>query len=282
MTGRRAVVGLSLLSALLFCAFVAQSASAAKATNTTLVTCVSEPLGKGDFKDAHCDEKVPGTGFFKHSAPVKLDQTTEVSATNSGVTNGTKDHEPAVLKSKIGLTAVEITCTKVKNNAKESLIHNAQTETTKHTITGTGVTQFEECTVTKPLKCTVKQPIQATVTGEAVEKLGAAENEMGVELKGHGEGETFAEITFEGAECSLKGKTFKITGSVIGTSGPTTASSQTNHWSGATAVYTPEKEMQKLKLGVEKAEFSLITTATENTTKTPLAATTCTATEAKC
>jgi hypothetical protein len=59
---------------------------------------------------------------------------------------------------------------------------------------------------------------------------------------------------------------------------PTTESSPTNHWSGATVVFTPEKEMQKLKLGVEVAEFSTIVTQTENTTKTPFAATTWTST----
>jgi hypothetical protein len=284
MTGRRAVVGLSLLSALLFCAFAAQSASAVKAKNTTLFTCKSVGKEKGDFKDAHCDEKVePNKGEFAH-VKIPNDVTTEVSATNSTVTNSTKESEPAVLKSKVGLVAVEITCTTTENNAKESLIHNAQTksgekeELTTHTITGTGKTLFKACTVNKPAKCTVKEPIEAKVTGEAVEGLGEKANEMGLELKGSGAEETFAEITFEGAECGLKGKTFKVKGSVIGTSGPTTESSQTNHWSGATAVYTPKKEMQKLKLGVEAAELSLITTATENTTKTPLAATTCTTT----
>jgi hypothetical protein len=282
MIGRRAVVGLSLLSALLFCAFAAQSALAAKAVNTTLVTCKNVGVNQGDFKDEHCDEKVtPKTGSFGHVV-APLDKTTEVSATNSGTTNGTKDHEPAVLRSKVGLTATEITCTKVENNPKESLVHNAQTETTKHTLTGTIVTLFKECTVTKPAKCKVKEPIESRATLEGVEGLGPEANTMGVELKGHGEGETFAEITYEGAECALKGKTFKVTGSVVGTNGPGTEASQTNHWTGATVVFTPKKEMQKLKLGVEAAEFETIVTQTENTTKTPLAATTCTATEKVC
>jgi hypothetical protein len=285
MIGRRALIGLSLLSALLFCAVAAQSASAAKAVNTTMFTCVKGG-GAKDFKDAHCDEKVTaGTGEFGH-VKVENDKTTEVSATNSGVTEGTKKSEPAVFKSKIGLTPVEITCNVVENEPKNSQVHNAQTVTegkTTHTITGTVRTLFKNCTVNKPAKCTIKQdPVESNATAEAVEGLGPAANEMGVELKGSGAEETFASITFDGNECALKEKTFRVKGSLIATSGPATESSQTNHWSGATAVFTPKKEMQKLKLEIENAEFSTIVTPTENTTKTPLAATTCTATEAKC
>ena len=278
MIGRRAVLGISLLSTLLFCAFAAQSASAAKATNTTMVTCVKEPNGKGHFEDAHCDKKHPThEGEWTHSIPVELGVSTEVAATNCGVTNSTKDCEPALLKSKIGLTAVEITCNTTETEPKTSLVHNAQTGT-EHKITGTVRTLFKTCTVNKPLKCTAKEPIEANSTVEAVEKLGVAENEMGIEFKGSGAEETFAEITFEGSECSLKNKTFKAKGSVVGTSGPTTESSQTKHWSGTTVAYTPNNEMQKLKLGVNAAEFSLIATPTNANSKTPLAATTWTAT----
>jgi hypothetical protein len=56
MIGRRAVVSLSLLSALLFSAFAAQSASATKATNTTTFTCVKGTPGTEQFEDAHCDK----------------------------------------------------------------------------------------------------------------------------------------------------------------------------------------------------------------------------------
>jgi hypothetical protein len=287
MIGRRAVVGLSLLSALLFCAFAAQSASAAKAVNTTMFTCV-ENGGKKDFADAHCDEKV-AEGKFGHVA-VANDVTTEIAATNAKVTETTKKSEPAVLKSKVGLTEVEISCNTVANEPQNSLAHNVETEG-KHTLTGTVRTHFGntekkeplDCTVKKPAKCTVKEPIVSNATFEAVEKLGKpAENEMGIELKGSGAEETFAEITFEGPECALKGKTFKVKGSVIGTSGPTTESSQTNHWSGATVVFTPKKEMQKLKLGAEPAEFETIVTQSMAGGGNPITATTCTATEAKC
>jgi hypothetical protein len=271
MIGRRAIIGLALLSALLLCAFTAQSASAAKAVNTTGVTCVEVAAGTGDFTDAHCD--ISGKGNFAHKA-IANDLTTEGKATNQGVTESTKKSEPAVLKSKVGLTATEITCNTAEAEPKNSLGHNIETEG-KHTITGTGRGIAKTCTVNKPAKCTVKEPIEGNGTGFAVEGLGAGANEMGAELVGSGAEETFTEITFEGAECALKAKTFKVKGSVIVTSGPTTESSQTNKWTGATAVLTPKNGMEKLKLGVETAEVTGIGTAT-GPSGAPFAATTVT------
>ena len=97
---------------------------------------------------------------------------------------------------------------------------------------------------------------------------------MGGEVKGSGAEETFTEITYTGAECSLKGKTFKVKGSAIATSGPTTESGQTGKSTGATAVYTPKNSMQKLKLGIETAEFTAIATSLAG--GTPLSGTTVT------
>ena len=259
MIGRRAVIGLALLSALLFSAFAAQSASAAKAVNTTGVTCV-KVVDHGDFYDEHCDVKVaPGdtTGKYTHQ---NYAGSTEVTATNSAVTEETKKSEPAVLKSKVGLTPTEITCTVVENEPKNSVIKNEEPAAGQHAVSGTVRTLFKTCTVNKPEKCKVAEPITSNAKFTAVEKLGAGANEMGGELVGSGAEETFAEITFEGAECALKGKTFKVKGSVIGTSGPGTEEPQTNKWSGATTVFTAKKEMEKLKLGVEVAEFSTIVT----------------------
>jgi hypothetical protein len=261
MIRRRAVAGLTLLSALLFCAIAAQSASAAKATNTTGVTCVSSGGETNkDFSDAHCDQKVAaGTGKFEHQA-VQLNETYEFDATNQGVTSSTKESEPIVLNSKIGLTAVEITCSEMKaSKTKKSVVHNVQSEK-NHTFTGVAAGEFKNCIVNKPTKCTIVEPLEIETTFEGVEKLGAEGTEMGVEYKGTGAEETFAELTFQGAECSCKNQTAKIKGSVIGTSGPTTKSSQTNKWAGATIAITPEKEMEKLKFGVESAQVSMLVT----------------------
>lgn len=258
MIGRRAVIGLSLLSALIFCAFAAQSASAEKSVNTTAFTCVKSGGSTNlDFADEHCDEPVPaGTGKWEHKK-IPLDETTGVEVSSEKVTNGTKDDEPAVLKGAIGLTKTEISCTEVIDTG--STLHNVETEK-KHTLTGEAKVHYNKCEVLKPAKCTVKAPIVTTATVVGVEKLGAEANTMGIEYKGIGEKENFATITFEGAECALKGQVFEVRGSVVATSGPTTASSQTNKYSGATVVFTPEKEMEKLKFGANTAEFTNIAT----------------------
>jgi hypothetical protein len=277
MIGRRAVLGLSLLSALVFSAFAVQSAAAeGPSVNTTMFTCVDTfPNNAGDFTDPHCDTAgIPKKERYAHVG-IENGNTTSLIATNKEVTNSTKDSEPTVFKSKVGLTATEITCTTVETETANTTAHN-EVLNMKHTITGFVRLVHKGCTVNKPAKCTIKEPIEANAKVNGVEGLGAGANEMGLELKGSGAEETFAEITYEGAECSLKGKTFKVKGSVICTSGPTTESPQTNKSSGATWVFTPKKEMQKLKFGVEVAEFSMIVTLKNAISKTPISVTTTT------
>ena len=77
-----------------------------------------------------------------------------------------------------------------------------------------------------------------------------------------------------------KGKSFKVKGTAIATSGPTTETSpQTNKWAGATLVFIPEEgKMQNLKLGVNTAEFTNIVTPSMNGGN-PIAATTFTPVE---
>ncbi|MGB7686560.1 MAG: hypothetical protein WBL45_12360 [Solirubrobacterales bacterium] len=284
MIGRRSVIGLSLLCALLFSAFAAQSASAIKPThslNTTVVTCVKEATKTHEFADAHCDTKSTGnnTGEFKHVA-VAVGTTTKVSGTNAAVTNGTKDAEPAVLKGTIGLAKVTIECTVVKNNATTSTLTNTEPAGNQHTVSGFAETEFSTCNVKELLKCVVAEPIvsKANVTGvEGMEGPKAEKNAMGGLFVGSGAEETFATVEFKnkGAEaCSLNAKTFPVKGSVVATNGPTTESGQEGKNAGATLVFTPKFKMQTLKLGPNAAEFSTIVTPSNSST--PLASTTVT------
>ena len=270
MIGRRTTVGLSLLCALLFSAIAVQSASAVKAVNTTAVTCV-ENAGLKDFKDAHCDEKVTaGTGKFGHEA-IKNDETTEIEATNT--TN-------AVLKGKAFGAASEITCTKVASEAKKAFFHNIEHAATKqHTVTGTLISSFTECSVQKPLKCDVKEPIVVEAEGEAVEGLesGGKKETMGFQVKAKA-GKPFAAITYinNGAEkCALKGKTVNVTGSAIATGTP--EPSKANKHGGATGHYDHEKitATKELLLGGEAAGIHLTTTV-KMTGGNPIALTTTT------
>jgi hypothetical protein len=284
MIGRRVVIGFALLSALLFSAFVAQSASAlvvTKSNNTTGFTCVKDALKTGDFKDAHCDEAgTPGKEEYKHEL-IPLNTTIEGEATNQKVTNGTKDSEPAVLKGTIALTKVEIECTTFKNNTKNSVGHNVEPAAGQHTVTGQMEAEFSNCNVKLLSKCVVAEPIvvKATVHGvEGMEGPKGEKNAMGGEIVGSGVEETFAVIEFKnkGAEaCSLNAKSFPVKGRMIATNGPTTESKQDNKHSGATLVLTPKFKMQTLKLGPNPAELSAIATPT-TASGSPVALTTTT------
>lgn len=264
MIGRRAVVGLSLLSALLLCAFAAQSASAAPGINGTANTCVKEG-GETfhDFADEHCDVPVtPTTGNFEHKL-IPLKVTTAIVLLNEKVTEETKKSEPTVIKGTVALTKTEIECAEVENGEEASFIHNEEPEAKKHKVTGKVALRHRKCTVKSPAKCTIKEPLVSEANFEAVEELEGPKGEknaMGVEFIGAGAEETLAEITYEGAECALKGKTFKLKGSAIATSGPTTESAQEGKARGATWVFTPKFKMQNLKLGTGAAELTSILT----------------------
>ncbi len=283
MIGRRAVIGLSLLCALLLSALAAHSASAVERTtskNTTAFTCVEQGKFEGNFSDPHCSF-TSGSGIWTHTS-LSVGTTTELGATNEKVTNSTKEDEPAVLKGTVGLAKVEIQCTTVKNNTKNSTIHNVEPAEKQHTVTGTLEVEFSSCTVKLLSKCVVAEPISAKATFHGVEGFSGPLNEpnaMGLEFVGSGEEETFAEIEFKnkGAEkCSLNGFRFKVKGNAISTSELGFGGSQENKHSGATLAFTPSFKMQTLKLGPNAAEFQGIFTPTMAGGGSPIALTTTT------
>ncbi len=260
MIGRRAVVGLSLACALLACAFVAQSASAAVATNTTAFTC-TENGGAKDFTDAHCDSK--GAGKFGHTV---LAGKVEVSVTNAKTKNNTTESTPAIQKGTIFGLKSEIVCTVVSGSGT---LENTEPAAKQHQVKGSITAEFTKCTAVKPaIGCKVKEPIKVTSNVEGVEGLGAGKNEMGLEFK-PAVGETFAEIVLEG--CFAAG-TYKVTGTAIGTGTP----APTEKHSGATNVFTNAMTKETLKLAGNPAEISSSTTVTTKTGGSPVALTTAT------
>lgn len=233
MTGRRTTAGLSLLCALLVCAFAAQSASAAKAVNTTAFTCV-KGSGNIDFKDAHCNEKVAaGTGEYGHVA------------IENNTTRGITFRGHLALKGKlIGLT-IELTCELHITGS----FHNVASSG-NHTLTAQVKLKLK-CTLSKPSKCVVNEPIEGAAVFEGVEGLGPEKNTMGLEFKPE-VGGTLFEVTFKnkGAEsCALNNKTFPVSGTAIATGTPT----PTEKHSGATAVFTHAMTAETLFFGGEKA-----------------------------
>lgn len=266
MIGRRTTLGLSLLCALIFSAFAVQSASAAKAVNTTAVTCVDVGEKKGDFEDAHCDKKIGAEkGKFAHQT-INLNETTEIEATNKTTGEATS---PAVLKGEAFAAKVEITCTTAKTTAKKGFIHNVEdvekikegekeVEIKKHTVTGELTAEFSVCSVQKPAKCIVKEPIEVKSTFEGVEgELEAGsknKEEMGVEFSPPA-GKPFASITFlnKGAEkCSLNEKTVNVEGKAIGTG---TSSTKEPRYTGATLNFSDLMTTQTLTFGGVAAGF---------------------------
>jgi hypothetical protein len=273
MIGRRAIVGLSLLSALLLCAFAAQSASAAAAKNTTAVTCV-ENGGAKDFSDAHCDTAVtPGTGKFGHVA-IENGKATTITVTNEKTASETKGAAPTILKGTVFGVKNEITCNTVKG---EGSLTNEEVGK-EHKVKGSVTANFTSCTVNKPsgFGCKVKEPITVKSNTEGVEELqGAKEKEkgekgteMGLEFKPT-EGETFSSVVIEG--CFLAG-TFKTTGTAIGTGTP---APNAKH-SGATNIFTNAMTKETLKLSGNPAEVSSSTTVTMSGGGNPIALTTTT------
>lgn len=256
MIGRRAVVGLALLSALVFAAFAAPSASAEK--GTTVFTCVKGTPGEEEFVDAHCKTKDPNNeGEYEHKE-IAQDKTTVFHGTNDKTTDDTKGAVSAILKSKVFGAAVEITCEKVFShgsitNKKEGSEHYIHAE--KITILYTG------CKYNKPSTCKVVGG-EIEVTGVTATSKGEGQN---IRFKPEA-GETFVTIKSEGGICPAEAK---VTGSVRG------------QVEGATLVFDEEKTTadESLKFAGNGAGLSgkiTLSQADETLGKTgnPLSATT--------
>jgi hypothetical protein len=247
MTGRRAAVGLSLLSALVFCVVAASSASAA---GTTAFTCVLTG-GNLDFSDAHCDNKVAnGTGKYGH---VGVDEKlgTSVITTNEKTKEETASPTPIFLLGIVDSFGVTIECTKLSGSAVYTNITDGskvmQNEGTKINIKISG------CTTKKPEKnCVVKEPIEVNATSMTVENLGSKKDEMGIEFKPSGE--HFAVLEFEkGAECKVSGDNAFLDGTAIATGKRGSASTVTS--TGVTMIFTAAMTKDTLKLGGSAAEL---------------------------
>jgi hypothetical protein len=247
MIRRRAVLGLSLLSALVFCAFFAQSAAAVSAKNTTAYTCVENGVIK-EFEDAHCDNRVGAElGKFGH-LPIPIGQTTSITVTNAKTKAATFESTPTVFKFMIGGKPVEVSCTLVHGIGN---MHNMEPQPGEHKVTGTLSITVTGCKV-KPMKCFVKEPIEFKVEFEGVEGLGPEENTHGIEIKPHVEGGgPLLTITLEGPECPVKG-VVPIEGTMIATGGP----NPKERHSGATTVFTNEMTKETLKVEKLPAEHS--------------------------
>jgi hypothetical protein len=201
MTGRRAIVGLCMLCALVFSAFAAQSASA---KSTTAVTC-GKGLGTSDFSDGHCKTNVgAGKGEFGHATFVGKTNITGTNETTGGAKEATK------LKSvqagvTLELQSQTLTGTGTMENKEEA------GEMFAH---GTGVITYKEVTVTAPAGKGCKVKTEEVVTKELTATTKGLENQLNFTPAA---GETFAEFTVEGCSIAALNHVYTAKGSVKGT-----------------------------------------------------------------
>ena len=197
MTGRKAIVGLCMLCALMLSAIAAQGASAA---GTTAVTCEKVAPGTGTHSDAHCKTASPG-GEYKH---VEFGTNTTTTGTLSNNLTGV-EKSVGVLKATVAglgvqLNAQTVSATGTLENKSEGSEMWAQGETSAAGIV------FEE--VTANLGC--------SVTGLPGGAGKVETSQVKATTKGQGDslkfepssGTKFAEFELSGAGCpeAVKGK----------------------------------------------------------------------------
>ncbi|HEX6664982.1 MAG TPA: hypothetical protein VF081_00125 [Solirubrobacterales bacterium] len=149
MNGRRTIVGLCMLCALLVSAFAAQSASAI--TGTTAFTCVKNAQPENRVGE-HCLD-IPGTRNYGHVA-IAQDKTTEIKGTNEKTESETTKSRVGRLKLTIAGVPLELSATGVSGEGWMENKVNASGEHYAHgkgTITFTGV----QVTTPGPGRCTV-------------------------------------------------------------------------------------------------------------------------------
>ncbi|HVV91268.1 MAG TPA: hypothetical protein VHB53_12295 [Solirubrobacterales bacterium] len=217
MIGRRSIIGLSLLCALLLSAIGVANASAA---GTTAFTCKPKsPTGGVGFSDEHCTNEVFEGATFEH-ASIGENVATKFAGTNNVTGSETS---LAILKGTLAGVAVELSATGVKT---EGTITNKTVSKVMQNV-GEGITvTYTGVKVTKPagLGCTVPGETLTTKSLKSTTIEGTGATATGVKLEPT-TGTTFIEIPIEG--CAVKG-TFPVTGSAVGTP------------AGATLKFTPE------------------------------------------
>jgi hypothetical protein len=258
MTGRRALVGLSLLCALAFTAFSAASASAAT-SGTTPVTCVdTAPANTGDYTDAHCDttSATKGTGRYSHVAIGA--ETTNVVGTNEKTASSTTASTKAVLEATVGgiATKLEATTTSGTGTIKKQLTGEV------HETLGSGmVITYTGVAVANPANCTVHSPGQAagTVKTTTLKAFAVAGTPVKVKIEPVTPTE-FTKLEFAGGSCTINGVAATVTGSVLTEpSGQHTAVGGVSS-AGATGSVNVTKASAQLKIGGQNASITALTT----------------------
>jgi hypothetical protein len=207
MIRRRAVIGLALLSALVFSAFAASSALAVE--ETTAVTCKKVASGK-QFSDEHCLTANEGAGEgWKHET-IPVGTETEITGSNEKTGAGTTSAVHATLTAVAGGLVTEITCKKVVVTGN---LKNEEPTLGKMQIKGSKILiHYTECTVPKPVGQNCKIPSE-TIQTNAISATTTAKK-MNIEFKPT-VGTEFASFSFEGCKTAGLNVKYEVTGSVL-------------------------------------------------------------------
>ncbi|HEX6827076.1 MAG TPA: hypothetical protein VF077_12235 [Nitrospiraceae bacterium] len=281
MNGRRAVVGLCMLCALLVSAFAAQSASATESIGTTAFTCVKGAAPK-DLRGEHCLTTGEAPQEYGHVA-IAEGETTELTGTNKKTESNTTVDRIGKLKETIGGVPLELQATEVSGSGSMT---NAKTAGGEHYVHGSGTITFTGVTVTDPpgRGCKVfthKEDGSGNPGEEGAEgivhtlPLKATTEGQGDNLKfTPAVGEKFANfwITCTTKLAAIEG-TWSCTGSVKGQ--PTTPAGATTDFAHATVTAENTLKCRGSKAGIDGA-LTLKGRANSGQPYTPLSATTIT------
>jgi hypothetical protein len=206
MIGRRSIVGIAALLALVVCSFAAANASAEQKA----YACIEGSTPK-EFSDAHCVTPNTTSGTFHLS--VEPESSVSITGTNAKTASSTTASTPAVLNGTLSGIETELECSKVSGSG--SLTNAAAS------VSGKGTINYTECIVKKPAgkECLVSggavttNPLTATTVGQAANKLKFSP-ETGTE---------FTKIKIEHCTVAALNNSFPVTGTLLGnTSGATT------------------------------------------------------------
>jgi hypothetical protein len=253
MIGRRAVVGLSLLCALVLCALAAPGAMALK--GTTAFICKPEPKAESKtkgFEDEHCTKSVEGTNAtWVH---------TELGAVSQLTVSNLETESKVVFpkfKSTVSGVEVELEAGGAEWCVEKTSVKNKETEKKQMEAAGEGCAKFYNVVVVKPTKCSVKNEeisLEEGTAGKSVVKETEGKSEMFIEFTA-GKTERFAEISLEGAECALKGTAIKVTGTA-----KANKTTEEGKLDGPTVRFTTAETEKTLKVGASAAKFEATTT----------------------
>lgn len=245
MIGRRAIAGLSLLTALVVCAFAAPNALAVQ--GTTAFTCMPVKEAAA-FADEHCTKEAEGGEGWIHEE-IKEDVFTKLSVTNNETMTKTV---PSKFKATVDKKLFEAEATAFTGCAEGSSVENS-TEGGVMKTKGTACGEFTNVTVTEPKKCAVKNnaiALEGSIWfGEVFINPFTKKEVMYLDFVPEA-GLPLADFEVIGNECPIKGKKVEVTGHAATAELLTTSARE-----GSTVKFTTARTGLSLKVEGAKAEF---------------------------